>query len=63
MSVAEIVCVVFGLIMLVSVIDGDWHFKNVTWKDILATIAPDFIRGVIGALIVLLPLYFNYWRK
>ena len=58
----EIGCVIFGMILLFSLIESDYHFKNVTWKEMFTYIFPDLVKAVIGAVLILLPMYFNYWR-
>ena len=55
----EIACLVSGIILLFNTLtmtDGNT-------KDLLMVICYNVIRLIVSACLILLPLYFNYWRK
>lgn len=59
MTWLEIICVIIGFIMFFNStkIDG-----KITDKQLKMILIKDIISRVVSGLIILLPLYFRYWR-
>lgn len=57
----EIACVVIGILMLIS--SGTTLSKSYGTNHICIAIIYTIIEDIIGAAMVLLPLYFVYWRR
>jgi hypothetical protein len=57
----EMLCIIVGAIFLLS---GGVSIKN--WdnaKELWIVMFHNIIKELIAACLILLPLYFNYWRK
>lgn len=56
----EITCVIIGILMICS--SGSIFNKSESIGHFFKAIIYTIFEDVIGALMILLPLYFNYWR-
>lgn len=54
----EIICVIVGIIFLL----GYWGRPNIK-EAIIPTFIQNIIIMIVSACLILLPLYFNYWRR
>lgn len=54
----EIVCFIVGIVFLLGY---TWIPKDKTF--LIPSIIQNFITMAIAACLIILPLYFNYWRK
>lgn len=57
----EITCVVTGIILMFLNMTGGSKYSN--WKDLLGFCLYNLTTTVVYAAMIILPLYFNYWRK
>ncbi len=55
----EITCLVSGVILLFNT----FTMTKGTTKDLLIVMGYNVARLIVSACLILLPLYFNYWRK
>lgn len=55
----EITCMVVGIILIFN----DSALKNANKKEFIIYCIYNLLRIVIAACMIMLPLYFNFWRK
>ena len=59
MSILEIICIIIGFIMFFNStnLEGNWSDKSVKYFMVI-----DIISKIICGLMILLPIYFRYWK-
>lgn len=63
MTKLEVACVIIGFILMFFSVDDEIKMQNCTLKSIFVVYFAQSIRWIVFCAMVLLPLYFNFWRR
>lgn len=63
MSKLEVACVIIGFIAILFNTTTESEIKSYNRNTIIVVHILDIIKSLIFMTMIILPLYFNYWRK